>query len=276
MKFILSTLFLINSFILSAQFNKYLSSDRPGQANSANTLGWAVFQLQSGYSYQDFITNYNFRNFEQHDFTNVLRAGVAEKVDIILTTNYSIWHNYLFNSFYSPEENKLTTKGLSYFSFGSRFNLLNNEDGLNLGFQASLKLPVLAENINFENPAPKLELLINTPIVNGLGFSFNLATETTGNENNQLDFFETLIHSYVLNLNYTYKNQFGIFVETFGYFDSESIEKINLYDAGIFMLPHPNLQFDFSILYFKDDYFINKGLSVGLTYRLLSLSDKTL
>ncbi len=254
-----------------AQLSDYLSSDRPGQANSANTLGKGVIQLQSGYNFINSRVRFRERVINTNNFNNVLRVGLGEKVDAILTTNY-IFVKSLDKLPYPSDISLLYNyNALTYFSVGGRFNLINNINGANLGLQATVKLPILTKGFNPDFAAPKFELLFNLPIYKRLGVAINLATEHLGNNFKDVSIIYEFVHSYVFNLNYSYNNKIGVYAEIFGNINSKYAANSIIYDGGIYIIPHPNLQFDISVIYFEDDNNIAKGIDVGITYRLLSL-----
>lgn len=74
MKRIVSILLVLTSISVQGQFTETLTSDRPGQALSSNTVGKNVFQIQAGLDFLDNATNFYPNSY--------FRYGLSERFEV--------------------------------------------------------------------------------------------------------------------------------------------------------------------------------------------------
>ena len=205
MKNLLFFLFLLSSKIGCAQFAEILSSDRPGQALSVNTVGKNVFQTQAG---MDFFDNTSY--FHPNSF---FRYGFSEKFEL----------NAGFILSGSSSE-----RDLESFTIGVRYLLSKLDSNSKSSLQLSYDFGAVNKNI-------QLNYIYGNSFSEKLSYTVNLGI-------NMGDVFEVNSAIYVLNFAYALNNKMGVFVESFGTF-LNSTSQLN-FDAGYYYLLNNNLQLD--------------------------------
>lgn len=270
--FFLLLLALILS-IHTVQGQDNLTSDRPGQTFSANTVGKNVFQIQSGLGYD----NLWYRNaaFISSEFTaqksdvrcwsayNVtdLRYGLLEpfEVGVTLISTYSDreGEEIILGSSTAAENNYD-----AYLSL--RYNLINT-DQWTLGLYSSGLLNFKEFNLRAMG---SYHVNANSSLNSNIAYR---ASSVNGSFN-QL--------SYTLNFSHGFEN-LGVFVETFAAIrlhggDFHYTDWQNYFDAGLWYLVSNNFQLDFTVgSGFNDQFFFTTVeetsrlfFDFGISYRI--------
>lgn len=252
-------LFLFVTPTLFAQFNETIRADRPGQANSAYTVGKNVFQLQSGFD----VSGIKAPTFKSNSLlpSSVLRIGLTSKFELNTAWEYRV-------DYFNVDTIKYLQQGLSLAAVGMRFNIIEAKNYQPaIAFQFSLKMPILSKHYNFKNIAPTFILIIAENLSDKFTLAINAGAGFNGNN-------ATPLGTYVVNFGYAINNKLGIFLENYGNYSTHFFE--NRWDTGIAYLVTDNLQLDLygGVGYNKRtlDYFV----STGISYRFVALRNTLL
>lgn len=252
MKQILCLLLLFScSAAVLAQSSDLIRSSRPGQSFTPYTVGKGTFQIQSGI---------NFNGFEESATTDgnglffiaLGRYGISETIEV--RTEFQINRDKVVTA--GEDE---VFSGLSAWSIGMRFNILNPEDVKKpaLGFQFDLNLNAASSDFKSEYIAPKIILLHSQALSAKLGLTTNWGVAWNGNNASPRGFY-TLAFTYALN------DQWALLLENYGEVADSDFD--TRFDTGIAYLLNNDLQLDLGAGYGKNDgasdYFIDAGVSV--------------
>lgn len=240
------------------QYGKTIRTGRPGQAIGGFALGKDVFQLQSGY---------NFNQIEKEEasisrtaHTTILRWGLTEHFELSGVTN---WQSDKMNF------DTLTTfiGGISNTQIGGRINISKNKGWLpTIGIQGRVLLKAQSEPYKRKNLGSKFIVATGNALADKISVITNWGMTFAGN--NQSPTF-----SYILNLSYSINNKWGTFAEVYGNLNEFST---NL-DAGISYLVNKDFQLDFSTGWQGNneitDWFTDFGLSWRLDWRKTKSKD---
>ncbi len=244
---------LLNNVCIAQELDQ-IQSDRPGQANSANTIGAKNLQLQMGYNNNNDVFNGGVSGTfgtRISSFSPLFRFGLFEKTEIGVGYNLFQVKNHLNQDQIGEAE----TDG--NFSFNVRQNLMDgkNNFGILAGFNSNFKKNLLDKipyNLSFQ-------ALSSHTLSDKFGLStnliYNLDVNPTVSTNQSL--------GYVLNLAYFFSDKLGVFVENYGQIGDTWRP---LFDGGLAYLVSDNFQLDFSAGYgpqydIQRSYFIDFGLS---------------
>lgn len=242
--------FVVLVFPSFAQLSDQIQSDRPGQANSANTVGKGMLQAQVGYNYNQYNSNY-FLPYEQrqHTLGSLFRFGILEQTEVGIGASLGSYSQFVGDDKISDSQSN------NEFSFSLRQNVLNGDH--NLAFLAGISSP-LEKNVYNEVPVNfTLQALSSHTLTDRFSLSTNLIYTYQ-------DFIEQGNLSYVLNLGFSLSEQWSVFVENYGTFTNDNWEP--QFDGGFAYLVNQNFQLDVSAGYSPIDertrqYFIDFGLS---------------
>lgn len=240
---------LIVSLNSGAQFNEMIRTGRPGQAIGASTVGHGIFQVQSGLDY--FSSKVNAPNYREGFLDDtVMRFGLTEPFeisDLVTCRTETI----------SENDFKRSANGLSALDVGMRYHIYTGKGTIpNIGFQFRTRLPVLADEYQIKDLAPRFIVVTSHKISKTFTFITNWGAAWNGNNS-------TPRGTHVVNLSFPFNDTFGAFFETFGGLQQES-STIN-FDTGFAWLIANDLQLDVYSGYGKNyvvqDYFISLGVS---------------
>ena len=249
------TIFLFFSLIISlstfAQFSETISSDRPGQSNSPNTLGKMVLQLQTGPQFDGASgDNYKYNGFS---WPVVIRFGIAERIDVITVWGYQS-SNTDFNIFEFDEN------GINAADFGLRFNIFEETDNAPaLGFEAYYQTKLLSSDYKPDNPSAKFNLMASKTITDIFSITTNLGTDFDGNGESPTGF-------YTLNLVLGVNDELSVFFENYGNFHSDDFN--TYFDFGGAFLLSTDLQLDLYGGFGYNDEIFSYLVSAGVSYRI--------
>ncbi len=235
-----------------AQYSESLSSDRPGQALSANTVGKGIFQWQMGLEY----AGASFKDLEAYDKvfvnSNNLRYGLFERFEVGLdVVSETAW----YKEFYLP--NRGEPKSSTSFGVNARVNVLKGA-GVKPTIGVQLALQKLGENDEvFE---PQLMLATSQTFWDTWGLATNL-----GVKNNNGSDYNSVI--YAINMNKTFKRKLTVFLEH--YSEIKNNEWQNKFDGGASYMINSNFQIDLYGGWYKKDYtFLSPDPYDPLLYQL--------
>lgn len=239
---------LCMSSLVSGQFSETISSGRPGQAISGNTVGKSVAQIQTGLQYSSY--NSNFFSSSYKTSSTVLRIGILEKVEI----------NGVFNfANISTATATRSINGVSNTEIGARINLIENMGWISsLGLQGRILLKAQSTDFQRQNIGTTFTLATGHQISDRFAISTNWGVYNSGYALAEGD--ETRFH-YILNAAYSINNKLGCFAEVYGDLKDGS----SFFDGGISYLVSDDLQLDASTGWLGqediDSWFVDFGVS---------------
>lgn len=239
--------------LLNAQFGETLSTDRPGQALGANTVGKKTIQIQTGLN-SNFIHDDLSNNYTTILSNTVIRVGLFEQLEINGLINWQ-------NDFTDINGESGSTSGISDTELGVRWFLLENRGAIpSIGLQGSLLLKAQSPEYARDKMGSRIVLATGNKINNWLSVNTNFGLGWNGNG----DAPQSI---YVLNFSLGLTNRLGAMVEVYGSFNEFDAN----FDAGIGYLLTNNLQIDLSAGWQGNnqlsDWFIDAGLSWRLNWR---------
>ena len=227
--------FLIIALNSSNVFSQ-ISTDRPGQTESAVVLSKGQIQIESGILFEKSQSNIN----------TLFRFGLAEGFEIRLNSNYLINDQISF----------MKKSSFSDFEVGAKFKILNKSSNkTKLALLTHVSIPTARES--FSNNAYGLLTRFN--------ISHDLMDESQIGYNIGYNKFEDLKGQFIYTINYVRSlNSFGVFFEVFGD-NSKNDSNIN-FDSGITYLINNNQQIDLSVGKGLNNkmFFISTGFSVNI------------
>ena len=242
-----------------AQFNESIRSDRPGQANSAYTVGKNVIQLQSGFE----VSGREASSFKSNTLmpSTALRIGLTSKFELNTAWEYRV-------DYFKVDTLSYMHQGLSLATVGMRFNIIEAKNYQPaIAFQFSLKMPILSKHYNFKHVAPVFLIILAEKLSNRFTLALNAGASYNGKNAAPLG-------NYVANINCAINNKWSVFIENYGNYSTHFFE--NRWDSGIAYIVTDNLQLDLygGLGYNKTilDYFV----STGISYRFVALRNKLL
>jgi hypothetical protein len=215
-------IFLLFSFsVVKAQYQEVLSSDRPGQALSANVVGKNVFQIQAGIDFFESTSNFYPGSY--------FRYGLSERFE--LNTGFILTGNELVNDIES-------------FTLGARYLLSKTERKFTSALQ-------LTHDFGAENKNTQLSYILASAFTDKLSYTINLGLNLSEslNLNNAI---------YIFNLSYALNDKVGVFIEPFGTIYRCSFN-VNV-DSGVYYLLNNNFQLD-SVIGYNDGVFVGAGFT---------------
>ena len=237
-----------------AQFSETISSDRPGQSNSPNSLGKMVLQIQTGPQF-DGASNDNF-NSNAFSWPAVIRFGIAEKVDLITVWGYQ---SGKFKSKINDWEN--SAKGINMVDFGLRCNIFEEtEKAPALGFEAYYKTELTSSDFKPDYPTAKLNLMASKSFSDLFSITTNLGLDVDGSGGGSNGF-------YTLNFVFALSDELSLFFENYGDFTHEDYN--TYFDFGGAYLLSPDLQLDFYGGLGSNNDVFSYLVSAGVSYRIV-------
>ncbi|MFZ6050770.1 hypothetical protein [Halocola ammonii] len=243
-------LFWISAIFTFAQYTEQISSDRPGQAYSATTVGGGIFQLQfgGGYSTPDDAT------INSNEFLTplTLRYGITEHLELSFDWTFQYVE-------YVTALETFSRTGLNSPSLSARLNINDRQNGIVpvLTVQGGAQLKWDALEFSSDEILPFGRLIAGYSIGDKFGINLNYGLRANPDS-------ETVVHSYVTNFSYNFTDNFGAIVEFYG----DVFENLHIarFDYGLYLLVTDNLQLDLnagghtlnSVL---NPFFINGGVS---------------
>ncbi|GJM30905.1 MAG: hypothetical protein DHS20C17_35400 [Cyclobacteriaceae bacterium] len=236
--------------MVKGQYAETIRSGRPGASIGPFTVGSNVFQIQSGVNLGKMDSE--IETASSTNATTVIRYGVLEWLEVSALANYaSINHTEPGPGFRS--------KGINAAHIGFRVNIRDGKGrGPNIGFQSRLKLNVLSEDFDQPRVGTASILILSQSLGNKLGLTVNTGIVTSGNPE-----IKNPTGRYTLNLSMPVSQRVSVFIESFGSLFEGDLD--TAFDTGLAYLANPDLQFDLSLGYGKNegiqDYFVDFGFS---------------
>lgn len=232
------------------QYNETIRTGRPGQSIGPFTVGKGIFQIQSG---MDFFGSENKNEgMEGSGYLNntVVRYGIAERFEISALADYKVETVRVNGS-----EKELS--GLAALDFGGRYQVLQGKGAIpTVGFQFRVRLPVLSEDYQIDNLAPRFVLVTGQKLSETFTLTTNWGGSWNGNNSVGTGF-------YIVNLSFPIVGKLGGFVENYG--DVTDGDFDTRFDAGFAYLCNNDLQLDLLGGLGKNDgvndYFVSMGVS---------------
>ena len=249
----ISALLYLASFSVTtlAQTSELIRSSRPGQSFTPFSVGKNVFQIQTGINFNGFDENSNVDG--NGAFLVALgRYGISETVEI--RTEFQVNRDKMMT-----EGENVTRNGLSAWTIGVRFNVLNPEQATKpaLGFQFDLNTNAASSDFKSKYIAPKVLLLHSQALSSKWGLTTNWGVAWNGNDASPRGFY-TVAFTYALN------DQWALLLENYGEVENSDFD--TRFDTGLAYLLNGNVQLDCGFGYGTNDgasdYFGDAGVSV--------------
>lgn len=237
---------------LHGQYSETIVSGRPGQAIGPMTVGKDVFQVQSGFTYNNI--GFDGSRTKSNIITNVFRWGVLEHLEV---NGLLAWQNDNIQASNFESNNN----GISDSQIGLRYNFSINRGWIpTLGFQSRLLLRLQDEEYRRESVGAQFILITNNQIYDRFSVSTNWLMTYS-------DFEQRPSYGYVINLSHSISDKWGTFIETYGALDGLDVN----IDSGLTYLLTNNIQLDISCGFQGDnnisDWFFDTGISWRVDWR---------
>lgn len=240
------------SFEGFGQYNETIRSGRPGQSIGPFTVGKGIFQIQTGMD----VFGYENKSagFKGDGFLNntVLRYGIAERWEISALADYKVE---------TINDNGLESdlSGLAAFDIGGRYHIYSGEGWVpSVGFQLRFRLPVLSEDYEIDQVAPRFTLITNQKLSDTFTLFTNWGGKWNGNNSTGTGF-------YTINLAFPIYGKLGGFVENYGSLTDGNFD--SRFDTGLSYLVSNDLQLDLLGGPGSNDGVKDFFFSVGLSWR---------
>ena len=234
-----------------SQFSETISSDRPGQSNSANTVGKMVLQFQTGPQFDGASTDSD--NINAFSWPAFIRFGITDKIEIQTLWSYK-------NRKVEFQNSEFTEKGLNSADFGLRFNIFEETDKAPaLGFEVLYKTKIKSSDFKAGHPAAKLNLMASKTITDIFSITANLGTDFIKNAGQE--------GVYTLNFVLSINDELSVFFENYGIFNSSKFD--TFFDFGGAYILNPNLQLDILGGFGYNDDIFSYLISGGVSYRIV-------
>lgn len=234
-----------------------LITDRPDQAESAETILPGFFQIETGFLY-------NKNNINESGITNEIKsfdiASTLLRIGLSSVTELRIEGGFLIQETSILDINE-TISGLNGIGLGAKIRLVKNSDSTpSISTIINFKLPIGKNEFKSKNIEPEVILIAVKEISHALTLSTNIGTEWNSSD-------EILGYFYSLSLGISLTENIGTFIEYYGN-SSSNISPVNKMDTGFTFLIKENIQFDISggldLNNGTSDWFINTGFSFRL------------
>lgn len=235
-----------------AQFNETIVSDRPGQTNSAYTVGKMVLQFQTGPQFDG--SNGDNSNGSMFSWPAFIRFGIAEKIELQTLLSYQ-------SNRQTQGGIETNQSGLSSADFGIRFNIFEEVGNAPaLGFEVLYKTKIRSADYKPNHTSAKLNIMATKTLSKSFGLNANLGTEFDGNGGAPNGF-------YTLNLVYSVSDPLSVFFENYGNFSNSHFN--TFFDFGGAYLLNPDLQLDLYIGFGSNNSIFSYLVTGGVSYRIV-------
>ena len=241
-------------FCLNAVAQENLTSDRPGQSNSAFSLGEKEIQLQGGSDYFRSSAKDSLQTKVAAIISNLtVRYGLPGNLEIRSSCNYN------WNTIRDLTE-KSNSEGPSDWLVGVRKTLWDRGDSsTSMALAADFFIPFKNEVYDRSTLRPQISVLLYQPIGKSLSIASNLAFRFGEGASVPSELF------YTLSLGYSISSKLSGFVEAYGTGISGIFNtKI---DGGLAYLLRPNLQLDLFGGFFRSPSTTENFISIGFSWR---------
>ncbi|NND93625.1 MAG: hypothetical protein HKN45_02105 [Flavobacteriales bacterium] len=232
-------LIIISSVKGYGQSAETIRSGRPGQSIGPFSIGQSIFQVQSGFFFNQIGSSSLGRDVVGNN--SVLRFGLSELIEISAVFDYS--KSYI-------EDPRLPDPSNTSLQLGGRYHLLDQQ-----GIVPNL---ALQSRVGFYNEG---DFELSTVSIIATSHSFGDFYTFFSNWKMITREGDDAQYAYTANLSRTLSDKVGVFAEIYG---SLSDFEVN-YDAGFSYLVNDDLQLDLSAGIqdgnLTDDWFIDLGVS---------------
>ncbi len=260
---------------VEAQFNETIRTGRPGQSINPFTTGKGVLQFQQGYVFDksESKTEPNRLTFmnvlaENSTFENVIRYGIAERIEINAAIDYKWNYVKTDDSTFAVRQNYLNT-----LDIGGRMHISDqNAFWPNTALQVRLGMGQYFEGGDFEVKDVKVTGAFGWDLWENHGLTINLIPIIN------IDGIESSRMNYTLAYSWNFTDKWGVFIENYGtlYFDPIINNTFDTYlDGGFSYLVNNNVQLDVLGGYGSNQ--ISDGttqksffVGVGISWRILT------
>ena len=238
---------LFAAFVSNAQEAEPIEADRPDQTETPAIVPKAMFQMETGFSYQR-----NTLASETLSLPSVLlKYGVNERFELRLITEYVL-----------DKTRDDKTSGFTPVLIGCKINICE-EKGIfpKTSFIGHIALPNVASTKHKNDfYAPKFRFTMQHTLSKKLSLSYNLGSEWDG-------FTPEPTFIYTLSAGYAVTEKLSSYLEVFGFAPQKDIAEHNI-DGGFTYLISNNFMVDlssgFGITSNAPDYYV----AVGCSFRL--------
>ena len=255
---------------LSSQELPDIITDRPYVTESSFTVPKKSIQIESGFSYtkNEYTGDVYFNDsLVKSSFTDeyivtpsiLARYGLSNKIELRLgaqltTTNSS-------NSY--PQTESYNKTNLEGVVIALKFKLADQKKILpSTALILGSTIPALNPGQQTDIFDPAFIFAFSNRITENFGVGYNIGVNLSDGFNSSAS------GSYTFNINYSFLNSAGVFVEAFGYIPFSSTQAANYLDAGFTFLTSKNIQLDLSGGYGLNSDFTEYFLSTGISFRL--------
>ncbi len=232
-----------------AQFGKTIRTGRPGAAIGAYTVGKNVFQIQTGFNYNEYNLDKVF-NSKTWISNSVFRYGVFEKLEVSGVVNFRTDETLTITG----TENQF---GVSNTQIGLRYNILERKGAIPaIGLQGRLLLKAQSKEYRREKLGTIFILATGNKVTDWLSVTTNWGIIWTGNGGDPTSI-------YVLNTSFSLTEKWGAFLEVYGSFNAFS----DNYDAGFSYLVNNDLQLDVSAGWQGQNSLVDWFIDFGVSWR---------
>ena len=233
-----------------------ISSDRPGQANSAQTVGQGNWQWQMGLQFNAVSSSIQTSNVYLNE--HQLRYGLLEDLDAALLLNFD--HNIE-----NAAGERLSEAGFSTLGLRLRHQAYTGQGFISaIGWQFDLLLPPYREFQKAGNSDGHWTGMLELSPGGNFGISLNGGIRWTG------EMARPLGH-YVLNLNYSWGN-WSAFAEHYSFQAVDGNWPVQ-FDGGLAYYFRPNLILDLSIGQTDFNGESNRFVNLGFSWRWKNRSE---
>lgn len=243
---------IISVNVAYAQYSSTISSDRPGNANGAATVGKGILQFQAGLqlSGNNYLnTDYGNIDIKDTEFSEnlVVRYGLAERFEMSAVLNYT-------RGVYKSTSQEMNYSGFNTTMLRARVKVIDN-----LAFQAGLNVPLLRNDFSNDYSSPQLEIMYNTNFNEKMNLTTNLGAQWGKISEDPNGF-------YVFSFSSALPADFSIILESYGTFNLSGVQ--NYYDAGVAYLINPDMLLDLNAGWGKNYNVKSYFVTAGISYRL--------
>jgi hypothetical protein len=248
MKRIVLLFFLFTGLIASAQ--ERIDTDRPDQTESAVLVPKKYFQGEFGFGKE----NFEGENYNLIHPTFLLKYGLSKRFELRLESEFSSRYLHLI-----PDTKKAT--GLSPVEIGTKVALFE-EKGLlpKTSLIVHVGMPFIASPHDKEQDIfPSFRFTCQNSITERIGMGYNVGAEWDGYESSP-------VWLYTLSPNISLGKRWYVYVEAFGFFESDSWEH-NL-DGGLAYYISNDAKLDLSAGIGLGSSLLKNYVSLGFSFRL--------
>ncbi len=215
-----------------------LESDRPDFTNTATTVGYQRFQIESGYTYTQAIAG--DRTHDAHDLPELLiRYGAAERLELRLAWDEGM----VFDRFADRDSGRVVTEnGSTDVAAGFKYAISKQDKWRpQSALQVEVSAPVGAPALSSRQVDAFVNYLYSWELNKKLSLNCSTGNLWTAESD---DHFSRLSQS--ASVEYELTQKLHVYNEWFAFFFRDSIDNRpqHYYDAGLTYLVTPNFQLD--------------------------------